>query len=515
MRLLAFAAATWLLGSAAIAGTTAPDPASAYPDAKTLLDSITQLDKSDPGSPAALEGRLEYVDLILGGASKEDCQKRLDDAQSQLDAVTADPSFEVLVPAALARQADAEYRIHTARAECGSDPAKRSSELHEALAAAQRAVGLYRDALDYQSMVVMQFSIASTRRLLGDNAAAVAELRSALDMDGEYGFREDAEANYALLAQWTDKPSEADALKDFPNRTANLKFAWSIRNAQVAVDVNYARVLEDGVLRFRGHTAFKRTYREGHFGSWEVAQQPGPVSFDSTDWPQDSGVLRELVAVLERDLAEFPDIDVNKEGEFTHARDLDRLGDHLSKDTEALVTQHAPTQSRPAGLQSLLAHDMRREFNSEAIQARAAERHGFETEAWVGATLEQGVWYEMSAPLALPGALPISLPQDVEFAFTHQVPCKADSTDRSCVELVVRTTPQADAVSDLVEAMDTHYKVKAHYWSSTYMRIVTEPNTLMIHVRDVRQYWHTSFDGVPGPEGIQNESERVVTTSDY
>jgi hypothetical protein len=63
--------------------------------------------------------------------------------------------------------------------------------------------------------------------------------------------------------------------------------------------------------------------------------------------------------------------------------------------------------------------------------------------------------------------------------------------------------------------MDAHYKVKAHYWSSTYMRIVTDPNTLLIHVRDVRQYWHTSFDGVAGPDGIQNESQRLVATSDY
>src|SRR5581483_2458464 len=97
---------------------------------------------------AALQGRLEYVDLLLGSPAGEECQKRLDEAQSQLDSLAADPSFEVLLPAALARQADAEYRIHTARAECVSAPEKRSSELHAALAAAQRAVGLYRDALD-------------------------------------------------------------------------------------------------------------------------------------------------------------------------------------------------------------------------------------------------------------------------------------------------------------------------------------------------------------------------------
>jgi hypothetical protein len=498
--------------SAAAAATAAPS----YPDAKTLLDSIAQLDKSDPGSPAAIEGRLEYVDLVLSTATGDDCQPRLDDAQSQLDSVTADPSFEVLVPAALARAADVEYRIHTARAECGSDPAKRSSELREALAAAQRAVGLYRDALDYQSMVVMQFSTAASQRLLGNDTAAVAELRAALDMDREYGFREDAEDNYALLAQWTGKASDADALKDFPNRTTTLKFAWSICNAQVALNVDYARVFAGSVLHYRGHTGFKRTYREGHFNSWQVAQEPGQVSFDFADWPQDPGVLHELGPLLERALAEFPDFDVNKQGEFAHARDTDRLGARLTKDTDALLTQHAPTQlPRPTRLQSDLAHDRRLVFNSEAIQERAAERHGFETEAWVGATLEQGVWYKLSAPLAMPGALPISLAQDIEFAFTHLVPCKADSPDRACVELVVRATPQADAVSDLVEAMDAHYKVKAHYWSSTYMRIVTDPNTLLIHVRDVRQYWHTSFDGVAGPDGIQNESQRLVATSDY
>src|SRR5689334_22958547 len=100
MRSLAFAAATWLLGSTAIAGTTPPDAPPAYPDTRTLLDSITELDKSDPSSPAALEGRLEYVELVLSTAAGDDCQKRLDEAQSQLDTAAANPSFEVLVPAA-------------------------------------------------------------------------------------------------------------------------------------------------------------------------------------------------------------------------------------------------------------------------------------------------------------------------------------------------------------------------------------------------------------------------------
>jgi hypothetical protein len=55
---------------------------------------------------------------------------------------------------------------------------------------------------------------------------------------------------------------------------------------------------------------------------------------------------------------------------------------------------------------------------------------------------------------------------------------------------------------------------KAHFWAATYMRIVTDPKTLLTHFRDVRNYWHFSTEGGSLDE-IANQSERLLVTSVY
>jgi hypothetical protein len=120
--------------------------------------------------------------------------------------------------------------VKLARASCGAQPAERESDLRGALEAAEHAVDLYRDALDYQSMAAMQFNVAATQRLLGDNDASVASLESVLAMDREFGFHEDAEDNGKLLALWKG-PGTATPVSDFPVRAVALKFAWTANDA--------------------------------------------------------------------------------------------------------------------------------------------------------------------------------------------------------------------------------------------------------------------------------------------
>lgn len=66
--------------------------------------------------------------------------------------------------------------------------------------------------------------------------------------------------------------------------------------------------------------------------------------------------------------------------------------------------------------------DRSREVGSED-RTEHTEDYDFQTGVWIGATLEQGVWYNMSVPLTLPGARQLVLPHDVEFAYTRDVPC--------------------------------------------------------------------------------------------
>ena len=232
------ALAAFLLGSASFSATAA-ESSDETPSPKDFENAIAALDRIDANAPAALAARLEYAD-VLAGTAGDDCGQHLDKAQSILDGLGVNPAFVVALPGGRARQENTEYRIHLARASCGGNPPSRESELREALGAAQRAVEFYRDALDYQSAVMSQFNAAGTHRLLGDDDLSIASLKIALDMDREYGFRQDAEDNNELLMRWkaadgAAADSTTGHMEDFPRRSVTLRFGWTPCDAEAEI----------------------------------------------------------------------------------------------------------------------------------------------------------------------------------------------------------------------------------------------------------------------------------------
>src|SRR5277367_3181508 len=266
----------FLLGSASFTATAA-ESSDESPTSKDFEDAIAALDKIDPNAPAALAARLEYADALAGSAG-DDCRQRLDKAQSILDAVGANPAFVVAFPGGRAREENTEYRIHLARASCGGSPASRDSELREALAAAQRAVELYRDALDYRSAAISQFNAAGTHRLLGDDELSIATLEIAIDMDREYGFRQDAEDNSQLLMRWKSgdgaaADSSAGGMQDFPRRSVALKFGWTPCDVDTEIRLDYSRAAADKINRASGTGSLKGHIRKNH-RPWLESYEP-------------------------------------------------------------------------------------------------------------------------------------------------------------------------------------------------------------------------------------------------
>src|SRR4029077_20380711 len=109
------------------------------------------------------------------------------------------------------------------------------------------------------------------------------------------------------------------------------------------------------------------------------------------------------------------------------------------------------------------------------LEAATAENYQLETAMWIGATLEQGVWYEISAPLSLPGMPRIVVQHRIEFAFTRMLPCTAGVVAQTCVEMVIRATPDQASLDNVMADMGlprgrfTAYS----YTASTEARIVT------------------------------------------
>ncbi len=126
---------------------------------------------------------------------------------------------------------------------------------------------------------------------------------------------------------------------------------------------------------------------------------------------------------------------------------------------------------------------------------------------WIGARLEQGVWYALSAPLTLPGMPVWSGTISLAFSFTHAVPCTAASADPRCVELVVKTN---EPIFDSQVAPGWPFR----YSASRVMRIVVDPQNLLPYSRDVHSYWYMETEKGGARDSLL-ESERLLETTTY
>jgi tetratricopeptide (TPR) repeat protein len=509
----------FLLGSASFTATAAESSDEA-PTPKDFEDAIAALDKIDPNAPAALAARLEYADVLAGSAG-DDCRQRLDKAQSILDGVGANPAFVVAFPGGRARAENTEYRIHLARASCGGNPPSRDSELREALGAAQRAVELYRDALDYRSATISQFNAAGTHRLLGDDDLSIAALEIAIDMDREYGFRRDAEDNDQLLMRWKSGDRVADSgaggMQDFPRRSVALKFDWTPCDVETEIHLEFSRAAADKVNRASGAASMKGHFRKNH-RPWLESFEPITAVNDADVKSNGAADLNLLAVFFTRALRQHPDIIVSHKGDLLEVVDSRRAARQLSAATRALIRNRAPAGEIAARLSMPAGYEIDAAFAPDTIEAKAEEDYSLATGAWIGATLDQGVWYRMSAALIMPGIDNVLLPNDMEFAYTRNVPCTADSAAPSCVEIVLHATPQEEPLGRWLEQLTHNVQLPrgrtVHYWSTSYLRIVTDPNTLMTYATDARRYWYVSA-GSADPNRATTASESIVTTFAY
>ena len=512
--------------SVAGCASTAPagDPKSAVPvpggvpaPQETPEQVVSDLQQNDPGSPLALEAHLEYASQLVNTRDAA-CETRLSRAQTELDVAAADPSFDVVLPLGPARLADLQYRLHAARASCQALAPQREVELQRALTAAQQAVEIYQEALDYPSMTVAQFNVAVTQRLLGDNGASVASLETAIALDKEFGLHQDAMDNSRLLALWrgdSGSTNAGSASADFPTRSVTLK-SWQPGEAEVSVQVDEASVIDAHSTHDEAHGTFDQRVRRDS-SSWVVSYQPGTIAYGPAQWSEETSDVRELAMAFERGLG-IPAVQVGLKGDFQRVPEVQAFSKEQLAAARALMLDHMDPERGSQRVGWADRQMMQIGFMPATIQIGAAENYNLQVGMWSGATLEQGVWYKLAAPLTLAGARQLVTPNDIEFAYTRDVPCTGAATQHSCVEIVVHASPQAEAVRQILDRIDpgtaTPLSSHVHYWSATYARIVMDPATLGTRVYDVHRYWHLSNTKAVN-ERFENRSERIVTTFTY
>lgn len=511
-----------ILAGAPLPLTAEPTASSDDESAKLFTAAIDSFNALDPQSPDTLNTRLAYANFLIRLQSR-DCRARLDDAQAQLDAVRANPALAVVLPSGLARVADVEYQLHSARASCGAGTAVRDQELHAALESAQRAVNLYRDEFDSVSMVTMQFNVSVAYHDLGDAPAAEAALRATLDLDREYGFADDAEDNYRLLLQWNNEDSsqqQIDArMKDFPERTATLSFGWLESDATLTLQSDISELAGTEFTHFQGSRTARRQVRKG-LARWVVSYQLDEPHFEFGELPRSEWSASSYANSLVRILLRFHDFRLDRKGDFEQSKADMRFYFRARADIKALVrTVGTMGPDSNDALSTQLAHRIRvasaDELLPDAIEAQTAEDYNLEAGTWIGATLEQGVWYDMTAGLFLPLASQVFLSHKIQFTYSRPVPCLPDSSELSCIEIVLRAAPDPTVLKADLDSLGRSRHLASgqvpRLWSAATMRLVTDPKTLWTYSRETR--WHVYWsNGLPGPDQKLIQSEKTIVS---
>ena len=486
------------------------------PQASDFEAAIARLQRSDPASPAVLSTKLAFAQFLLSQASSP-CVQRLNLAQEQIGSVGASAETRIMFPDGWALVANLEYQQHLGRAACSS-AADRRGELLAAVEAARRAVGLYRDQFEYHSMVIMQFDAAVALRRLGESAAALAALKEALRMDLEYGFEADARENYPLLLTWRGEPAGTEQvarlMAEFPKRRVSLRFGWRSGDARITLELSRASLDGGQIARGQATAAFERRIAAAPAGGWSVTYMHRLRGYQPGVWPLAPGMpKRELTFPP----APLPTVNfkVSAKGEFVGVTDAKAFAPRLTAWTDKLIRAHEPAGDRARAAAADVVGRTAIDFSPGMLEADAAQNYQLETAMWVGATLEQGVWYEISAPMSLPGEPEFVVEQRIDFAFTRRVPCTAGAVDEKCIEIVIRATPDPTALRHVLDDWGgaPPNNLFVDYFASTEARIVTDPATLLPYAHEGRVYWYVSIGNTTDAAIL--ESEHLISRTRY
>lgn len=490
-------------------------PTTASP-ASRFEATISRMQQTDAGSPALLNARLAYAGFLLREPRGPACEQRVNQAQEEIGSVESSPKTRVMFPNGWALVADFEYRQHLARAACASK-ADRRDELLAAMEAARHAAELYRSAFDYHAMVVMEFNAAVALHRVGEDQAALAALEAVLRMDREYGFRDDARENYELLLTWRGEPAGAAQvaalMRDFPQRRVVLKFSWHVAAARITLDRRRASLTGGTVLHSHATAAFERRIATDPDGGWRVTYAHRLTGYEPGVWPSESASLKTHLIFPP---APFPaaGFKVSGKGDFEGVTDSKAFATRLTATTDGLIRARAPSGRDGRDATSDAVEATAQAFSPGMLEAETAENYQLETAMWIGATLEQGVWYQVSAPLSLPGMSRFVVAQRLEFAFTRWVPCTAGEAAKTCAEIVIHAEPDDQALSNLLaDISNASGDEFVDYTASTDARIIIDPATLLPYAREEQIYWYGALS--QDPEDQVLESEHLEATTRY
>ena len=263
-------------------------------------------------------------------------------------------------------------------------------------------------------------------------------------------------------------PQAASAQTNFnETRTVEFKYGWP-GGLNATVEMNKVRVRSNGDTVRSGITYRMRTkpHAEGLL-----------VSYDSFSVPNLENTGMSPVQVQELFGALLPNFIVSREGGLVRVVGIEAM-------KEIMDTMMAPAVGRVQDnpeLQKMIATTT----SEEALTNVIAQDWNAMVATWVDAEMRKGEVLESEAEEPIPIMPDYLMPMLYEFELIDFVPCTEVETVKRCVQVEVRSQPDADAIKAWVEqliAMGGEESKDSHLESMNVQNqivVVTDPRRLL------------------------------------
>lgn len=452
----------------------------------------------DPEYPPAILAQFEFS-KYLSGRHEGHCGARLDKAEELRRLIENNAVTKLVLPDGAARLAQLAYRIASSRADCARTKEAKAQWSEQARTAAVQAVELYRDVHDYPDMAVMQFNLAEEDRRSGRRELALAELRTALEMDARYGLREDAVENLRYMGQWQEQATTDAQVAELMNRYADRMVIPAFDWRPGAVAGSYLQVSEHRTAGKQVRNTLRASFTDTVIDNGDElldASRLVDIQSESSAQQQTPDLDAQISAAMARAMASPPTLRLGKSGEFRGLQGAREFIDGVAAAFGSLPDQVLPAgDPRRATLERNIQLWLTTIGSEKSLTDRVQHDYEISTSMWSGMALTQGNWRRRTTSLWMPGTPQAYVDHDVQYAFTARVPCTATDGDSRCIEILVQATPTDDVVDQLRTTLAKTGQGTLTYWGATRMRLVVDPRTLRAVTQHTQRYAYMSLRG--------------------
>jgi hypothetical protein len=512
MRLIVAAA---LLGFSSLLAAQEATPPSFEEQAKSFEDEIARAGKIDQKHPDFIAAQLDYAQVLARNTSTGNCDARLPAADAHFKIASESLVTPLVLKGARGRVPVVGYYLEMARSRCSAD-APQAAALQAALKYARDAVAGYRALFMYEPMTIMQFNVAQTLHDTGDEAQALKELQSAIDLDRTFGFKADAEENFRTLNAWQKKEiSDTDVSAfsaSFAPRSVTLKFGWRPTKVEATGTFDNA-TYEGGSVRHSKFSLPMTGTIKSEKDDLVYEVKVGEPKLDASNLGSD--VEKKVVALMARVFGRMPVAVISKTGEFKEVRDLDAFSKQMNAEIDKAVKQAVPeSDPRYAAVKAATDEELRPAATPGNLTARIQQDYSLETGIWNGATLEQNGWVSLPLTLSMNGTPQGYIEHTVQAVFSRRLPCGAGLPAEGCVELVLEAVPTEKAVAEVMQKLQDSDKGRLDYAAATRVRLVVDPETLVPYESETLRYTYMALAN-KGQRAVKIATEQAVNVYKY